>query len=165
LSAIDEQSPSVAGKKCKLERKLSNQSGSNNLLQLTLQFTKDDLNGYLTLRAAGLSRKTITWLKKSADLLWNATRGAITVSTIRSLRDTAISKYTDNDAKRKVLQFARAFLRYLTKISFDQRFAAFELFLQLPKSVKEQKRVTTRIVTKNDIQKPAFCHQVVTPKR
>ncbi|MGZ7134112.1 MAG: hypothetical protein ACXVH4_05255 [Halobacteriota archaeon] len=119
---------------------------------LRLRFTREDLNEYLTLRAAGLADKTVTWLKKSAELLWNATRGVVSVSTMRRLRNYVLAKYQDNDAKRKVLQFARAFLRYLAKISFDQRYAAFELFLQLPRAVKEQKRVTERIVTKEDIE-------------
>jgi len=51
------------------------------------------------------------------------------VSTVRCLRDNVFVKYQDNDAKRKVLQFARAFLRYMAKISFDQRYAAFDWFL------------------------------------
>jgi len=110
------------------------------------------LNGYLTLRAAGLSPKTITWLKKSAELFWNATKGIVSVSTLQNLRNNVLAKYRDIDAKRKVLQFARAFLRYMSKISFDQRFAAFDLFLQLPRSVKEQKRVTGRIITKADVR-------------
>ena len=55
--------------------------------------------------------------------------------------DNVFVKYQDNDAKRKVLQFARAFLRYMAKISFDQRYAAFDWFLQLPRAIKEQKRV------------------------
>ncbi|MFZ0011881.1 MAG: hypothetical protein WAL97_08265 [Halobacteriota archaeon] len=68
------------------------------------------------------------------------------------MRANVLIKYRDNDAKRKVLQFARAFLRFMAKISFDQRYAAFDLFLQLPRSVKEQKRVTDRIVTKEDVE-------------
>jgi integrase len=71
---------------------------------------------------------------------------------MRCLRDSVLTKYQDTDAKRKVLQFARAFLRYMSKISFDQRYAVFDLFLQLPRSVKEQKRVTERIVTKEDVE-------------
>jgi integrase len=110
------------------------------------------LKEYLTLRAAGLSPKTITWLKKAAELLWNATKGIVSVSTQQNLRNHVIKKYRDTDAKRKVLQFARAFLCYMSKISFDQRYAAFDLFLQLPRSVKKQKRVTDRIVTKEDVE-------------
>jgi hypothetical protein len=40
----------------------------------------------------------------------------------------------------------------MSKISFDQRYAAFDLFLQLPQSVKEQKRVTSRIVSNEDVE-------------
>jgi len=61
-------------------------------------------------------------------------------------------KFRDTDAKRKVLQFARAFLRYMSTVSFDQRYASFDRFLQLPRSVKEQKRLTYRIVTKEDVE-------------
>ena len=122
------------------------------LSNLTLQFTREDLNGYLTLRVAGLSPKTITWLKKSAELFWNATKGIISVSTLQNLRNNVLAKYRDIDAKRKVLQFARAFLRYLSKSKFDERYAAFDLFLELPRAVKERKHVTSRIVTKEDVE-------------
>ena len=66
-------------------------------------------------------------------------------------------------AKRKTLGFARAFLRYLSKSKFDERYAAFDLFLELPRAVKERKHVTSRIVTKQDIEnvlsalKQAYC--------
>jgi len=91
-------------------------------------------------------------LKKSARLLWNATNGFISVPTLKNLRNHVLEKYRDIDAKRKVLQFARAFLGYMSKISFDQRYTMFDLFLQLPRSVKERKHVTSRIVTKEDIE-------------
>jgi len=150
LRLFGERSFSAQGKKCKLECKP--EPHRTGLSDLTLLFTREDLNGYLTLRAAGLSPKTITWLKKSAELLWGATRGTVSVTAMHHLRDHVLAKYQDTDAKRKVLQFARAFLRYMSKISFDQRYAAFDLFLQLPRSVKEQKHVTDRIVTKEDVE-------------
>jgi len=40
----------------------------------------------------------------------------------------------------------------MSKSSFDQRYAAFDLFLELPRSLKERKFVTRRIVTKEDIK-------------
>ncbi|MGZ4924105.1 MAG: hypothetical protein ACXV5H_09140, partial [Halobacteriota archaeon] len=85
---------------------------------------------YLTLRAAGLTPKTVMWLKKAAELLWNATKGIVSISTLQNLRNQVLAKYRDIYAKRKVMQFARAFLCYMSKISFDQRYAAFDLFLQ-----------------------------------
>ena len=47
--------------------------------------------------------------------------------------------------------FAKAFLRYLSKTRFDSRYQSFTLFLELPKALKERKQVTPRIVTKADI--------------
>ena len=152
LPAIDERSPSEAGKKCKLECKLYPQTNHTGISNLTLLFTREDLDRYLTLRAAGLTPKTVTWLKKAAELLWHASKGVVSISAMRRLRDSVLTKYRDIDAKRKVLQFARAFLRCMSKISFDQRYAAFDLFLQLPRSIKEQKRVTERIVTTEDVE-------------
>jgi hypothetical protein len=55
-------------------------------------------------------------------------------------------------ARRKVPNFAKAFLRYLSKTRFDSRYQVFDLFLELPKALKERKLVTTRIVTKADIE-------------
>jgi hypothetical protein len=152
LPSFGERSLSDEGKKCKLECKLQPQANHSSIAAIALLFTQEDLQGYLTLRAAGLTQKSVVWLKKSAELLWNATEGIISVSTLQNLRNYVLEKYRDIDAKRKVLQFARAFLGYMSKISFDQRYAAFDLFLQLPRSVKEQKCVTDRIVIKEDVE-------------
>jgi len=152
LYSLRQQNATVASKKFKPEFKLPPQPNNTGISTLILPFTRDDLVGYLELRTAGLARKSITWLKKSARLFWNATNGFISVPSLQNLRNYVLEKYRDVDAKRKVLQFARAFLGYMSTISFDQRYAAFNLFLQLPRSVKEQKRVTDRIVTKEDVE-------------
>jgi integrase len=152
LLSFGERNATVASKKFKPEFKLSHRLNTTGISTLILPFTRKDLIGYLELRSAGLAPKSITWLKKSASLLWNATNGFISVITLQKLRNHVLEKYRDIDAKRKVLQFSRAFLGYMSKISFDQRYAAFDLFLQLPRSVKEQKRVTERIVTKKDVE-------------
>ena len=152
LVSFDERSASAEGKKCKLECKLYPKRNHAGMSDLALPFTYEDLVGYLTLRAAGLSPKTVTWLKKSAELLWDSAKGVVSICTMQKLRDHVLAKYRDIDAKRKVLQFAHAFLGYMSKTSFDPRYTAFDLFLQLPRAVKEQKRVTERIVTKEDVE-------------
>lgn len=43
-------------------------------------------------------------------------------------------------------------LRYMSKACFDERYAAFDLFLELPRSIKERKHVTSRSVTKKDVE-------------
>ncbi len=50
-----------------------------------------------------------------------------------------------------MLNFANAFLNYLTKIRFDGRYSGFQIFLEMPKLPKERKIVTARIVTQADI--------------
>ena len=53
--------------------------------------------------------------------------------------------------KGETLNFAKAFLKYLTKTRLDVRYQAFEVFLQKPEAPKERKNVTTRIVTKENV--------------
>jgi integrase len=51
-----------------------------------------------------------------------------------------------------MLSFAVAFLKYLTKTRLDNRYHAFSIFLERPKTLKQRKRVTNRIITKHDIE-------------
>jgi integrase len=152
LLSFDQRGFSAEGKKCKLECKLEPQVSTTGLSTLALQFTRNDVDVYLAFRSTGLTHKTVTWLKKAAQLLWSASSGVISVLTMSLLRDNILSKYHDVYAKRKTLGFARAFLRYLSKSKFDERYAAFDLFLELPRAVKERKHVTSRIVTKEDVE-------------
>jgi hypothetical protein len=80
-----------------------------------LEFTHDELLGYLHWRTAGLSRKSINWAKKSAEIAWNATNGIVNKTNVDSLRSYILNKYRCDYAKNKVLNFAKAFLKYLTK--------------------------------------------------
>jgi integrase len=71
---------------------------------------------------------------------------------VDKLRHYVLHKYVDVYAKRKVINFSKAFFRYLSKTRFDARYQAFELFLELPKALRERKQVTSRIVTKQDVE-------------
>jgi len=51
-----------------------------------------------------------------------------------------------------MLSFSKAFLKYLTKTRLDTRYIAFDIFLEMPKTVKVRKAVTSRIVIKADIE-------------
>jgi hypothetical protein len=50
------------------------------------------------------------------------------------------------------MNFATASLKYRAKTHFDTRYQAFELFLEMPKGLKARKHVTSRIVTKEDVE-------------
>ena len=74
-------------------------------------------------------------------MFWNTTEGEISKASLETLRDYVLTKYTDICARRKVLNFTKAFLWYLIKTRFDMRYKEFDLFLEMPKAVKESKRI------------------------
>jgi integrase len=99
-----------------------------------------------------LSKGSIPWINKSYETYWNVTSGIVSKKRLEALRNYLLQKYVDIYARRKIINFARAFLRYLSKTRFDVRYQAFELYLELPKALKDRKHVTSRIVTKEDIE-------------
>lgn len=68
---------------------------------------------------------------------------------MRLLVDEAVRAPKDGG---RVLNFATAFLKYITKTRFDTRYQWFELFLEMSNGLKVRKRVTNRIITKRDIE-------------
>lgn len=123
----------------------------NHLAVLKLEFSHDELAAYTSFRKVGLTKMSQHWINKPAEILWNVTNEEISQATLNSLRNYVLKKYTCKYAKRKVFNFTKAFLKYLTKTRLDVRYRAFELFLEQPKVPKERKNVTSRIVTKEDI--------------
>ncbi len=140
--------PSCANSNCQCSPSIA----CDTLETLKLTFSKKELSSYADSRAVGLSSKTITSLKKAARILWNCTKGQISKTTLDTLRQYVLGKYTDVYSKRKVINFSKAFFQYLAKTRFDARYQAFELFLEMPKTLQERKHVTARIVTKQDIE-------------
>ena len=63
-----------------------------------------------------------------------------------------LNKYRSEWSHIKVLSFANAFLKFLTKVRLDTRYHALGLFLEHPKKIKIRNNVTSRIVTKGDIE-------------
>jgi len=123
-----------------------------NLSVLQLTFSRDQLVSYKKWRIAGLDRKSVNWMNKATEIIWDCSHGVISKETMDSVRYIALTKYKCVYSQRKVLYFAKGLLKYLTKTTFDTRFQAFELFLEMPKVLKTRKHVTSRIVTKEDIE-------------
>jgi integrase len=122
------------------------------LSDLALQFTLDDLTTYVERRKYGLSKYSIDWINRSQKAVWDCTNGIISKETIDELRLFVLSKYKSEWSHIKVFSFAKAFLKFLTKVRLDTRYHAFEVFLERPRKVKIRNNVTSRIVTKEDIQ-------------
>jgi hypothetical protein len=117
-----------------------------------LTFSRKQLIDYKKWRIEGLDRKSSNWMNKAAEIVWNCTRGIVSKETMDSVRYIALTKYKSVYSQRKVLYFTKGLLKYLTKTSFYTRFGAFVLFLEMPKVLKTRKHVTSRIVTKEDIE-------------
>jgi hypothetical protein len=132
----------------------SNCGGQNHssLATLVLQYSKKELTSYTQFRAAGIIKASIRWMKRCSLTFWNVTRGIISKERCDALTEHLSERYTDVYAPRKVMNFATAFLKYLAKTHFDTRYQEFDLFLEMPKGLKARKHVTSRIVTKEDVE-------------
>jgi hypothetical protein len=116
-----------------------------------LSFTKDELDQYVTFRTKGIAQKSRDWIFRSSEALWTITQGEISHKTVNALRDSVLEKYESADSHSKVLSFAKSFLKFLATTRAEPRYQTFAPHLELPKTVKERKSVTARIVTKEDI--------------
>jgi len=123
------------------------------LLTLELQFGRDELKIYTEYRKTELIRKSADWINRASKAFWLSTSGTISAKTIDDLRVKTLAKYACESSKSKVLTFAIAFLKYLAKIHLDVRYRSFELFLERPRRIKVRKNVTSRIVTKEDVER------------
>jgi hypothetical protein len=116
-----------------------------------LHFTRDELDQYVANRVKGIAQKSRDWIFRSSDALWTTAHGEISQDTVNALRDSVVEKYKSADSHSKVLSFARSFLSFLATTHSDPRYQTFAPYLELPKVVKERKRITSRIVTKENI--------------
>ena len=116
-----------------------------------LSFTKEELDQYVTFRTKGIAPKSRDWIFRSSKALWAVTHGEISHDTVNALRDSVLEKYEAPDSHSKVLSFAKAFFKFLATTKAEPRYLTFAPYLELPKTVKERKSVTSRIVVKEDI--------------
>lgn len=126
-------------------------SGNQTLSNLVLPFSHDELYSNVDARIAGLARKSRDWIVRAAQMLWRISRGEISQAHMEQLRSTILTRYISAWSHGKMLNFANAFLKYLTKIRLDARYSGFQIFLEMPKLPKERKVITVRIVTQAGI--------------
>ncbi len=117
----------------------------------TRHFSKDDLNRYVAHRKSGLADKSLDWISRSAEALWDCTSGEISSASLTKLRDFVLHKYKSADSHSKVLGFTKSFLSFLARTKNDQQYVSFIILLEMPRAVREKKRVTERIITREDI--------------
>ncbi len=103
-------------------------NNGDNLASLELAYEKDELISYTESRKVGVSKRSGPWLDRASRRFWDTSRGVISKTRMDTLRTYALTHYTDVSAKRKTLNFAKAFLKYLATTHFDPRYHAFALF-------------------------------------
>jgi hypothetical protein len=108
---------------------------------------------YTEYRKTELTRKSADWINRASKAFWLSTFGTISATTLSDLRIKTLAKYESESSKSKVLTFAVAFLKYLAKTHLDIWYRSFELFLERLRRIKVRKNVTSRIVTKEDIER------------
>ncbi|MEM3927761.1 MAG: hypothetical protein QXT07_02315 [Archaeoglobaceae archaeon] len=144
--------PCQAKSKNSFKDLFSEKNREENLLSIKLDFSYKELEYYTKKRLEGLSKKSTDWIKIPSELLWKITEGIISYETIIRFRETTLKKWSSRDAWSKTLNFAKAFLKELSMMRLDPRYRYFDILLEVPKTVRERKRTTDRIITEEDIQ-------------
>ncbi|MGZ4906783.1 MAG: hypothetical protein ACXVIF_07135 [Halobacteriota archaeon] len=122
------------------------------LATLEFKYTKKELESFLEWRIAGLAHKSAVWIIKAAEVFWMHTKGTISKASLAQLQEFLFKKYDDYYAQSKVLNFTKGFLKYQAKLTLDPRYLAFDMFLEKPRVRKIKKKMTARVVTKDDIE-------------
>ena len=85
------------------------------LSTLELTFARTELESYTTARTQNIAKKSVYWIEKASDILWENTCGVISQTTMKKLHNSILSNYSSHDSWGKVLNFTRAFLKYLSR--------------------------------------------------
>jgi hypothetical protein len=146
------QYPREVDEKSHVSGQADTQNNGQTLGNLVLAFMRDELCSYVDARIIGLADTSRDWVVRAARTLWLNSRREISQRTIERLRVTTLAQYSSVWSHGKTLAFAKSFLKYLTKMRLDNRYLAFDMFLEMLKKVKTRKAVTSRIITKADIE-------------
>ena len=122
-----------------------------------MTFVRNELERYTTARTQNISKKSVYWIEKASAILCENTCGFISQTTMKKLHNSILSNYSSHDSWGKVLNFTRSFLKYLSKLHLDPSYQNFTLFLDMPKTRRDRKSVTSRIVTTTDITRVIDC--------
>ena len=100
----------------------------NGITKLDLSFTLRELNSYIEYRKTELTKKSQDWIERAAKALWHYANGIVNKNNLDALRADTLDKYQCEDSKSKMLLFAVAFLKYLTKTRLDNHYHVFFYF-------------------------------------
>jgi len=131
---------------------LTKRVGESQPKKLGLTFTKTELKHFVLQRKEKLAAKSQDWIDRASKALWKCTKGELSRDSMTALRQNVLHKYSSADSHSKVLNFATAFLKFLATTRSEPKFNSITPYLELPRTVKDRKHITERIVTKEDIE-------------
>jgi len=124
----------------------------NSIHEVILTYTQKELDDYLAYRISLIHEKTAKWHRKAHKIFWASTYGEISRVSLDRLRTQVLREYRSRDSWGKVFYFVKSFLDYMARVRFDFRYKNYTVFLDKPKTLREIKVLTPRLVMVEDIR-------------
>ncbi len=80
-----------------------------------------------------MAARSRDWLIRAPEILWERTKGVVSQESLTAFRDYVVDTWAARESHRKLLQFAAAFLKHVSKTTFDPQFQAYTVFLERPR--------------------------------
>jgi hypothetical protein len=116
----------------------------------TVLFTEEDLKLYVLTQTRGLTKRSQQQIEQTARFIWENTKGEINRKTLLVLSD--IFGTFGEMMRNRNYTYTRAFMKYLYKLTMDQRLLSYLAIFERPKTRRLEKRLTPRIVIQEDVE-------------
>ena len=113
-------------------------------------FTRDDLESYTAHKVLGLARRSQQQIRMISKFIWDELGGTLNRANLQKLAEFYLGRYHSNSSQHKCFVYTRNFLSWLYKYRLDQRLLQLLNTFEKPK-VRTPKRLTTRIITMDDV--------------
>jgi len=117
-----------------------------------IEFTQQELYDFWHSRGKHLNSNTYGQIKRTIDFIWDICKGRFTQITLQTLTDFYMSKYPSESQREKCFNYTRAFMKYLFKIRMNTNILSFIAIFEKPKTRRETKMLTSRIIIQDDIE-------------
>ena len=78
------------------EEKAKQSKKSSSLMDLELEYTKEELKAYTDQRLNGVSEKTKWWIERASEAFWEQIKGVISYNTINKVVKQNFAKLSEN---------------------------------------------------------------------
>jgi len=118
---------------------------------ISISFTRADLDRYINQKTKGLTARSVNWVKHIMKIIFDVTRGNLTLDTLDKLSTAFLENYKSERSQAKCFIYTRNFLKWLYKVKMNQQILPLIATFEQPK-LRKPKCLTTRIITADDIR-------------